>query len=200
MKYQEIETTLRNQGVTLFTSREFRRAAGLTPASAKFLLIRYVKKGLLSRLKARRGLYCFSQRPPHPWVLANALVRPSYVSLESVMARDGLIPESLYGVTSVTPGVTRVFRSLGLTFDYHAVKHTVFGGAAPVDVGGDVALAAGPEKALADYLYLVFLSKKPLNDRIRWERVRKRHVIRCLKLYKTKRLVEWAGRVIPGRA
>lgn len=76
MKLDLIETKLREQNLSLFTSQEFRRAVGLTNASAKFILVRYVKKGLILKVKARRGLYCLCWNLPHPWLIANR--RPSW--------------------------------------------------------------------------------------------------------------------------
>ncbi len=45
----------------------------------------------------RRGLYAlappFQKVPPHPFMVANQLVRGSYVSCQSALAHYGLIPE-----------------------------------------------------------------------------------------------------------
>jgi len=47
-------------------------------------------------------LCCAQKRKPHPFVVANRMVRGSYVSLQSALAYYGLIPEVVPVVTSVT--------------------------------------------------------------------------------------------------
>src|SRR5438552_1939663 len=112
MKQEYIEERLEKQGLTVFTSQELRRTAGLSAASAKHLLIRYVKKGTILKLKENRGLYCLKRKPPHLWLVANKLLRPSYISLETALTHYGAIPESIYAVTSVTPLTTKTFHAL----------------------------------------------------------------------------------------
>ncbi|MEN6430349.1 MAG: hypothetical protein ABFC80_05835 [Coriobacteriales bacterium] len=122
-------------------------------------LTRWTKAGRLIQL--RRGVYAFAGpdarrlRPPHPYEVANRLVPGSYVSLSSVLADVGVIPEYVPVTTSVTtvrPG--RFVTPLG-TFTYRHVKPALFWGIETVDVeGGGRAHVALPEKALIDLLYL----------------------------------------------
>jgi predicted transcriptional regulator of viral defense system len=196
MKQQYIEEMLEKQGVTVFTSQELRRAAGLSAASAKHLLIRYVKKGIVLKLKENRGLYCFKRKPPHPWLVANRLFRPSYISLETALTHYGAIPESVYGVTSVTPLATKTFHALNTAFSFQKIKKAAYAGYRPIDIEGTTVLVAEPEKALADYLYFVHLGKKTLNDRIRWTAFKKTAILRYLKLFERPKLSRWADNVI----
>src|SRR5690242_13930793 len=136
MKLNGIEEKLTRQGLTVFSSQEFRRAAGLTPASAKMLLVRYTQKGYILKLKENRGLYCLKNLRPHPWVLANRLLRPSYISLETMLARDGRIPESVHAVTSITPKTSKTYESLDLHFSYQKVKKAAFTGYHPLILEG----------------------------------------------------------------
>ncbi|MCE5191887.1 MAG: hypothetical protein LLG08_09050 [Actinomycetia bacterium] len=122
-------------------------------------LSRWVVSGKLVQL--RRGLYAFSGsqarglRTPDPYEIANRLVPGSYVSLSSVLARAGLIPEYVPVVTSVTTGrPARYVTPLG-TFVYRHVKPAMFWGFETLQLGPDArAFAATPEKALLDLLYL----------------------------------------------
>lgn len=196
MKLLEAQEILEKQGLTLFSSQEFRRATGFSPASSKQLLIRYVQKGLVLQLKQKRGLYCFKGKPPHPWHLANRLVQPSYISLETALAHYGIIPESVYAVTSVTTKITRSFEALNTTFLFHKIKTEAYTGYRPLNLQGETVLIAEPEKAMADYLYFVHLGKKTLNDRIRWDRLKKPAVLSYLKPFQRKTLVEWAKHVV----
>ena len=198
MKLKEIEDTLAQQGMVVFSSVEFRRAARVSPAAAKMLLIRYVQKGYLLKLKENRGLYGLRSRPPHPWILANRLLRPSYISLETALAHGGHLPESVHAVTSVTPKTSKTYESLGLHFSYQKVKETAFTGYQPHAVEGQTVWVAEPEKAAADYLYFVHLGRKNLNERLRWKGLNRRRILKHLRLFQRKHLLSWANHVIPG--
>lgn len=196
MKWNEVEEKLKTQGLVIFSSQEFLRATGFSPSSVKQILIRYVQRGLILQLKQKRGLYCLKSRPPHPWRLANRLLQPSYISLETALAHYGIIPESVYQITSVTPRITRSFEALGLTFLFHKIKREAYAGYRPLEIEGETILIGEPEKAMADYLYFVHLKKKTLNERIRWGRLKKSTVIRYLKLFDRAGLEEWVRNVI----
>lgn len=200
MKQNYIEEKLRNQGLTIFTSLELKRATGLSPASIKHLLVRYIKKGIVLKLKDNRGLYCLKKKLPHPWLLANKLRHPSYISLETALAYYGAIPESVYGVTSVTPLLTQTFEALGTTFTYQKIKASAYMGYQALSIDGSTILIAEPEKAVADILYFVHTGRKKLNDRFRWSIFRKKSILTHLKSFKRKNLVEWANHVIPNNA
>jgi len=64
----------------------------------------WIKNGELISL--RRGLYIPGPKSdiekPEPFLIANHLCGPSYVSLESALSYWGLIPERVYEITSVT--------------------------------------------------------------------------------------------------
>src|SRR3990167_8492112 len=64
MKWHETEEILQKHGLTVFSSEEFRRGTGFSEVSVKHLLIRYVRKRLFLKLKARRGIYCLKGPPP----------------------------------------------------------------------------------------------------------------------------------------
>lgn len=196
MKWHEIEEKLEKQGLVTFSSQEFLRATGFSPSSVKQLLIRYVQRGLILRLKEKRGLYCLKSRPPHPWHLANRLLQPSYISLETALAHYGIIPESVYQITSVTPRITRSFEALQLTFLFHKIKKEAYAGYRPLEIEGETVLIGEPEKAMADYLYFIHLGKRRLNDRIRWGSLKKSAVIRYLELFNRTGLEEWAKHAI----
>lgn len=122
-------------------------------------LSRWVADGRLIRL--RRGLYAFGgveaslRRPPDPFEIANRLVPGSYVSLSSVLARAGVIPEYVPVITSVTTGRPgRRTTPLG-SFVYRHVRTSMFWGFETETLAGGVrAYVAAPEKALIDVLYL----------------------------------------------
>jgi hypothetical protein len=93
---------------------------------------------------------------PHPFVVANRLVRGSYVSLQSALAYHGLIPEHVPVTTSMTTGrPQRRENPLG-SFEYHHVRKDLLTGYRLESVGdGQETLVATPAKALADLVGLV---------------------------------------------
>ena len=132
-------------------------AGDVDPASVRRQLSRLTASGHLIQL--RRGLYAlappYRKVKPHPFLVANYLVRGSYVSLQSALAYHGLIPEHVPVVTSMTtlrPG----YRETPLGhFEYHHVKPEYFYGYDLIEVEEkQTALVANPEKALLDLVQL----------------------------------------------
>lgn len=132
-------------------------AGDVDPTHVRRQLSRWVKSGRIYQL--RRGLYAlappFQKVKPHPFVVANQLVRGSYISLQSALAHYGLIPEYVPVITSVTtsrPG--RWNTSLG-NYEFRHVKPDLLFGYQSTDVGDkQQAFVASPEKALLDLIYL----------------------------------------------
>jgi predicted transcriptional regulator of viral defense system len=120
-------------------------------------LTRWTNAGKLYQL--RRGLYAlappYQKVKPHPFLIANKLVRGSYVSCQSALSFYGLIPEHVPTVVSVCssrPG--RRDTPLG-TFLFRHIDRKYLGGYHSVDMGnGQQSLVAVAEKALLDLIYL----------------------------------------------
>lgn len=118
---------------------------------------RWVKAGKVYQL--RRGLYAlappYQQVKPHPFTVANQLVRPSYVSLQSALAYYGMIPEYVPMTTSVTTDRPREFDSPLGKYRFHHIKKERFFAFDLIDLGkGQAAYLASPEKSLLDLVYL----------------------------------------------
>jgi predicted transcriptional regulator of viral defense system len=132
-------------------------AGQVDSAGVRRQLSRLTASGHLIQL--RRGLYAlappFQKGKPHPFLVANRMVRASYVSRQSALAYHGLIPEHVPVVTSVTtsrPG--RWENPLGV-FEYRHIKSALFYGYGMIELGEEqAALVATPAKALLDLLYL----------------------------------------------
>ena len=92
---------------------------------------------------------------PHPFLVANQLRQPSYVSLQSTLAYYHLIPEYVPVVTSVTtqrPGLVET--PLG-NFLFRHLRPSLFSGFRLPEVeAGQPVLLASPEKSLLDLVYL----------------------------------------------
>lgn len=132
-------------------------AGAVDPAGVRRQLSRWTRSGRLYQL--RRGLYAlappYQKKRPHPFVVANRLMRGSYVSLQSALAHYGLIPEYVPVTTNVTTGRPgRRETALG-DYLYRHVQPALLYGYARVEVSpGQFAFLASPEKALLDLVYL----------------------------------------------
>ncbi len=135
------------------------RVGDVDPVDVASQLSRWVAGGKLVRL--RREVYAIAaphrRRDPHAFEIANALVRPSYVSLESALAFHGLIPEAVFTVTSITTARPQTHGTPLGAFVYRHVSPSFFWGYVEQPLSADrtvTALVARPEKALLDLVYL----------------------------------------------
>jgi len=149
-----------------------------------FNLQYWIKNGKIIPIK--RGLYLLKER----WekeenkenflkLLANKLYEPSYLSLEYIMAKYALLTEGVYAFTSITTKKTKtLINDLG-RFSYYSLTPKLFTGHTLQKFGSSFILEAKKEKALFDYLYLRFLKKTEINQkvitelRINWENINK---------------------------
>jgi len=120
-------------------------------------LSRWVKAGRLYQL--RRGLYAlappFQKVRPHPFVVANRMVRGSYVSSLSALAHHGLIPDVVPVTTSVSSGRPAIWTTPLGTYQFRHIKLEWLRGYGLQEVSpGQHAFIAKPEKALLDLIHL----------------------------------------------
>ena len=154
MQFQDLLTLVGHEPV--FASALL--LAGETPeAQVRLQMSRWVAAGKLIQL--RRGLYALAPAwrkvEPHPFVVANALQRGSYVSLQSALAFHGVIPEHVARVTSVGPRRPETVRNALGSFQFNHLSSRLSFGYARVEVAArQFAFVAGPEKALLDLVYL----------------------------------------------
>ncbi len=113
------------------------------------------EKGYIKKII--RGHYLFSDSKIDEQVLfaiANQIYRPSYISLESALSYFSLIPEIVYGTTSISTRKTCRFSTKVGEFLYRHVKPSLFFGYQILRHDSTTFLIATPEKAILDYLYL----------------------------------------------
>jgi predicted transcriptional regulator of viral defense system len=132
-------------------------AGDVDPAVARLQLSRWKASGRIYQL--RRGLYTlappYQKVRPHPFVIANQLVRSSYASCQSALAHYGLIPEAVPSTVSVTPARPAHWQTPFGDYEFHHIQRDLFFGYQMTDLGGEQqAFVATPEKALLDLVYL----------------------------------------------
>jgi predicted transcriptional regulator of viral defense system len=113
-----------------------------------------IKAGRLTSVK--NGLYVTGPKmklaKPEPFLIANHLRGPSYVSLEAALSYWGLIPERVFEVSSVTTKTARTYKTqLGnFTYVHSPLPYYAFGVKSVSLSDRQVVLIASPEKALCD--------------------------------------------------
>ena len=160
-------------------------AGDVDPDDVRRQLSRWTRAGKVRQL--RRGLYTlappYQKVPPHPFLIANAMVPGSYVSGGSALAFHGLIPEYVPQVLSVT--TSRPMRRGDFRFR-HIASHLYFGYQGVDLPQGQRAFIATPEKAILDLAYLTPEADSPeYLDQLR---------LQNLERLDLQRLSEFAGR------
>jgi predicted transcriptional regulator of viral defense system len=107
--------------------------------------------------KIAKGRYIFSDLAIDENVLfeiANRLYGPSYVSVESALSYYQIIPESVYGITSISTRRTYSFSTPLGEFQYRTLKPAFFFGYQIVKYNEKAFKIADIEKAVLDFFYL----------------------------------------------
>lgn len=180
------EKKLKEKSQIIFSPLDVMRIFGISKVAATFLVHRYTKKGFTKRLK--RGIYTLYDTSVPDIYLANKLYEPSYVSLEFALAFHGVIPETVYEITSVSTKSTRQFNALGKIFSYHRIKKEAFTGYAVYrkqDIG---ALIADSEKAFVDLTYLRLRKNKKLLSRFDKKKINPAKALSYAKLFNNEKL------------
>ncbi|MEP7321810.1 MAG: hypothetical protein ABI761_07815 [Saprospiraceae bacterium] len=113
-----------------------------------------VKQGVLVTVK--RGIYVTGPNQhmakPEPFLLANHILGPSYVSLDSALSYWGLIPERVYEISSMTTQGSKIYKTPVGVFSYiHTpLPYYSFGIKQLELTKKQFVLIATPEKALCD--------------------------------------------------
>jgi len=180
---------LKKKHLFVFSNKEIERMFGWSKTSVKFLLHRYTKRGITTRLK--NGLYALAGATISEFYVANRLCEPSYVSLETALSFHHIIPETVYAITSVTTRIPheRVFN--GTSYQYHRVLAHAFTGYKPTSQGSFTVFVAEPEKALVDHCYMAARGlRKPLDpERTHLQNLNKHKINAYARLFRNKKMM-----------
>ena len=137
---------------------------GLADATVDTYISRFLRGRKIVQLK--KGLYIsadfFNKNRSdisYSFYLANIIRGPSYVSSWAALQYYNLVTEAIHTITSVTPKVTRNYRTKAGSFDYQSIKKELFSdfslvkGIPGSPAGGFDFFIASPAKALFDLLY-----------------------------------------------
>lgn len=158
---------------------------------------RLVRGGIV--LRVRRGIYIVPGCDP--WVLASRLAPRSYVTMESVLVKEGLIGTVPSGVVSAAQAARpRIFEAARVRIIIHSISKELLFGIERLPSG---VRAADPEKAFLDLLYFYQKGARfpidPLRD-VRTEPLNRKRLQGYLKRYRNPNFVAFARGVIHGRS
>lgn len=172
---------LLNNSRTVFTTQFLSMMTnGGDTASNSAKMHRYAKQGLL--LNPRKGIYV---KPTYNVEeMACSIFRPSYISLEYVLQRAGVVFQYDDTITCVSY-LSRVIEIDGHLFSFRKISPLLWTGMEGITQNDNIYVAT-PERAFLDMVYLsagncYFDNLRPLNRKI---------IFNLLPRYNSKRLTE----------
>jgi predicted transcriptional regulator of viral defense system len=135
-------------------------------SAARVRLHYYIKKGDLYRI--RKGLYAKSQNY-NSLELATRIFTPSYVSFETVLAREGLIFQ-YYNTIFIASYLTRQITIDRQTYSYRRMKTEALTDPAGIEHASETSIAT-KERAFLDTLYVNADYQFDNLRSINWEKV-----------------------------
>jgi len=152
---------LADSAKTVFTLKNLQDLWESKPETTKILAKRMVDKSLLVRVA--RGYFSLNEGF-NVYELANLIISPSYVSLQSALLYHGVSFQLSSIVTSV--GLLNYTREAGgNTFRYYAMKESLFYQLEGVHYKGNLSMAT-PERAIADCFYFGLLPNVDNREKI----------------------------------
>lgn len=145
--------TFKKKNICLFTLSDLPKIFTFKNANTlKHLIRRLAKEKIVEKLARNRYCFLHAKKEASDFVIANFLVFPSYISLETALSYYGILSQFPYQITSITLLKTRKVKVRNKTFGYAKVKNDYFKDFIKID---DF-LIASREKALFDYMYFVY--------------------------------------------
>lgn len=136
---------------------QFCKQLGLKDTTVNTYISRFLRYKEIIQLK--RGLYVsadFFEKNKNDgsylFYLANVIRMPSYISSWTALQYYNLTTETIRSITSVSPKVTRSYRTMTGNFSYQSIKKELFSDFSLAKGKFDFFIAS-PSKALFDLLY-----------------------------------------------
>lgn len=166
------------ESLPFFSKSQARLLIGKTGRNLDAKLAQLKKVGYLIPLKKNLyvsdSFYQQTNRFFYAEYLAGILRSPSYLSLEYILSKEGIIPEGVVNFTSITLKSSRTYKNIVGTYLYRNLKQSLFSGYIEDSWEDKIIRRATRAKALFDWLYLQKLPH-PISDlssylRINWDR------------------------------
>jgi hypothetical protein len=178
---------IKEKKLYIFSASDVRALFGVSAVAVASLLHSYKKQGFI--LQAKRGIYAFPDALPPDVYLANKLYSPSYVSLEFALSYHGVIPETVYEITSVTTKATRRFETLGKIFSFRKIKKSAYTGYGIEKQNSLSFYIADAEKAFVDASYLRMINNQNPISRFNKEKINYNKALHYAKLFGSSKLI-----------
>ena len=153
MKFEQLRQKILNHPIFTFNDI-LKWFPDSNAPTLKVQLNLWIKKGYLQKVK--RGLFYLTEAGVKDnFYLAEKILSPSYISLESALNYYSIIPDVPFIVTCTTPLTTRKFETFAGRYFYHHIKKEYFFGFKTIyspDKNFFYNIAT-PEKALLDFIY-----------------------------------------------
>lgn len=134
---------------TVFTLQEIGMLTDEPDFTRRQRIHYFVKKGRLKNL--RRGIY--SKEEYSPEELACKIYAPSYISLEYVLQKSGVIFQYSSQITAVSY-LSRIIEVDGISLQYRKIKNNILYDVTGINRNDSGINIASPERAFLDCLYL----------------------------------------------
>lgn len=159
------------KGLSYFDKNSLSQVISQPTKSLYANINRWLQSGILIQLK--KGLYVTadfvkSQKEQEAYTefVANKLREPSYLSAEYVLQKYNILPEAVYGFTSVTLKSKRIYRNKFGVFVYRSIKKELFAGYDIQKINGFNIRVASKAKALFDYFYYKLYRVKEIDENL----------------------------------
>lgn len=150
---------------TVFTTQSLTIMSGMERTTLSSLMHRLVRQGTL--LNPRRGIY--AKTGYNPEEMACSLFHPSYISMEYVLQRAGVVFQYDETLTCVSY-LSRTVEVDSHTYTFRKISYQLWAGMEGIIQQDNIAIAT-PERAFLDMLYLsagncYFDNLRPLSRRL----------------------------------
>ena len=149
---EKVIRIFRQKSISLFQWEDIFKLFNINAVTAKALIKRLKESMMIKPLAKGKYLFLLAETLPDDFELANFIYPPSYVSLESALSFYGIIDQFPYQITSVSLRKTNSFKIDQKMFTYAHLKPDLFKDYKKENNF----LIASPQKAVFDFLYLVY--------------------------------------------
>ena len=152
--------TLQEKNINLFNIVQIGNLFALKNENTlRHLLRRLKKQEIIISLTRGKYLFALAKKEPLEYEIANFLISPSYISLESALSYHGIITQFPYQITSVTIKKTREIKIGQKIYSFAKLKKPYFNDF----IRQDNFLISSKQKTIFDYYYFAYRGLRTLN-------------------------------------